>query len=120
MTMTMTPTMLLVLLLTATPLCRACIGAGCVWDRVEERFYWFSDRVGWEADNVADAGGPAVYCQSLGMFVTPPGSELWTRAEEVARAEDSVGPPTSPSFHHKRSSQGGRVICHEVKWDEWD
>ncbi len=43
-------------------------GTGCIFDKMEERFYWFSSRAVEEVPNVLDAGGPAAYCSSLGRY----------------------------------------------------
>ena len=41
-------------------------GSGCIHDREENRFYWFSNRANSEISGVQEQGGPGSYCQSLG------------------------------------------------------
>ena len=60
----------------------ACIGSGCVYDRMESQFYWISARETEMLDSVRDLGGARGYCESLGLAITPKGSSLWMRALE--------------------------------------
>ncbi len=90
---------------------QACIGTGCIFDKMEERFYWFSRRAVEEVPNVLDAGGPASYCSSLGLAVTAPGSSLYKRAEILLRYREASDPIVS-------SASLPRTVCHEEKWDE--
>merc|ERR1712234_44358 len=48
----------------------ACIGNGCVHDRMEERFYWVSTRETENASLVDELNGPEGYCNSLGLALT--------------------------------------------------
>jgi len=104
-----------------------CIGTGCIHDRAEDRFYWFSNRAKSEIDNIIEQGGPSAYCQSLGMFVTSAGT-LMNRALEVERMANINGntfinphDPNSGKMDDTESRDPTQLwpqktICHEMKW----
>merc|ERR1712243_77219 len=91
---------------------QACIGAGCLWDKMEERFFWISDRIGSEAESVREQGGPQAYCNSLGLAITAPGTTLWRRAEELQRKAEEFDPAPNRSNLYP-----AKTICHEMKWN---
>merc|ERR1711915_406266 len=86
----------------------ACIGDGCVHDRMEERFYWISTRETENADLVKELNGPEGYCNSLGLVVTQSGSSLWLRALELEKKK--FGDNTV-------KGNAKKVICHEQIWN---
>eukprot|EP00088_Acartia_fossae_P008538 TRINITY_DN1408_c0_g1_i2.p1 TRINITY_DN1408_c0_g1~~TRINITY_DN1408_c0_g1_i2.p1 ORF type:complete len:135 (+),score=17.80 TRINITY_DN1408_c0_g1_i2:42-407(+) len=104
-----------------------CIGDGCIHDREENRFFWFSDRAGSEIANVKEQGGPSSYCLSLGLTVTSPGSSIWMRAMEIERriaetqsrfsfTDDSVE-ASGESAEDPKILWPIRTVCHEMKWN---
>ena len=42
------------------------LGDGCIYDKMENRFFWISDRAKSEIESVKDHGGPKAYCNALG------------------------------------------------------
>merc|ERR1711872_1189757 len=68
----------------------ACIGNGCVHDRMEERFYWVSTRETENANLVDELNGPEGYCNSLGLALTQSGSSLWLRALELEKSLETT------------------------------
>ena len=103
------------LFLTFIGIASCCIGSGCIHDRKENRFYWFSNRASSEIENVKEQGGPAAYCTSLGLHVTSPGLTLYTRAQEL---EGVLFSPELPAGRENPTTLWpNKIICHEMKWD---
>ncbi len=92
----------LFLFLTFIGIASCCIGSGCIHDRKENRFYWFTNR-------------PAAYCLSLGLHVTSPGSTLYIRTQELEGLLSSSEIP--PGRENPITLWPNKIICHGMKWD---
>merc|ERR1712098_108928 len=83
----------------------ACIGTGCLHDKMENRFFWIS--IHEDPNSIKDIGSPRDYCTTFGLSLTQPGSSLWMRAEKLEKDKWSGTIEVSKEK---------KVICHEPKW----
>ncbi|XP_023334058.1 uncharacterized protein LOC111705667 [Eurytemora carolleeae] len=97
-------------LLCLIPISLACLGDGCIYDKMENRFFWISDRAKSEIESVKDHGGPKAYCNALGLAVTDRGNSLWMRAEDLQKNAEMYEQNTKPAYSSK-------TICHEMIWN---